>query len=68
MSQPELTTAKFRRPKDLCEALDVSYSSIIQFLNEGRIRGIRYGTHWRIPLEEYERILEEGIEPDEAAA
>jgi predicted site-specific integrase-resolvase len=62
MRKSQLTDeVKYRRPKDLAKDADVAYNSIIKWINQGRIKGIQFGTDWRIPSEEYERVLREGV-------
>lgn len=64
MRKPQHTNAaQFRSAKDLASATSIAYSTIILWLNEGRIKGVRFGTAWRIPVEEYEHVLEHGVRP-----
>jgi predicted site-specific integrase-resolvase len=68
MRKPQRTTkrtkqAKFGEPRALAEEMGVAYSSVIKWLNDDQIKGIRFGKAWRIPNEEYERVLKEGIQP-----
>ena len=53
----------FHKVKELADELYCSSSWITQLLRDKRIKGIPLGAHWRIPHEEYEKILREGIPP-----
>lgn len=53
-------TSDYRSTADLAAALGVTKEAITKALRQKRIKGIRAGYHWRIPVEEYERVLREG--------
>lgn len=58
--------AKVRTPQWLADALDTHGSTVRRACADGRIRAIRVGTSWRIPNDEAERVIAEGI-PSAAA-
>ena len=67
MRKPQHTEQQFKHPKDLAAAAAIAYPTVIKWLSEGRIKGLRFGTAWRIPIEEYEQILEHGVPPEAKA-
>lgn len=48
---------KMYRAKKVAEILAMKEGTIMKFLREGRIKGIKLGTRWRITEEEIKRIL-----------
>lgn len=56
-------TQIFYTPRELADLLRVEQQSITRWLRQERIQGIRVGFEWRIPRDEYEKILREGIAP-----
>lgn len=52
--------------KDACKRLDISYSTVLKYVKMGLIKTIRMGRKYRIPEEEIERVLREGIVLPEA--
>ena len=54
--KPEFITAS-----DLATRLKVTRQTICSLINEKKIKAIKVGKSWRIPIEEAERIEKEGI-------
>lgn len=50
------------RPAELAPMMGVSRAFIYQLIEKGRIRVIRLNSAVRVPLDEVERILTEGIQ------
>lgn len=46
--------------EQVANALQVSQMTIFRKLNNGKIKGVKIGTSWRISEEELERIKREG--------
>jgi excisionase family DNA binding protein len=46
---------------ELADYLRVSPQVVRRWIREGRIRGLQAGRVWRIPPDEYERIMREGV-------
>lgn len=63
MREMDQTARKFRSPKELAGEVGLAYSTVIAFLQDGAIRGVRFGSAWRIPTDEYDRVLREGVQP-----
>lgn len=49
-------------PSALARATRVSEKTIFRLLRSGRIHGVKVGGQWRIPHEEYQRVLREGVQ------
>ena len=67
MSLPLLDHARAQnkmlfRPAELAPMMSVSRAFIYQLIEKGRIRVVRLNTAVRVPLDEVERILTEGIQ------
>jgi excisionase family DNA binding protein len=62
-STQELTGQAFYKPEELAEVMKAPVSTVYQFIREGRIHAIPWGTGKRIPREEFARILREGVPP-----
>lgn len=60
MSQASLTPV-FKTVPELAETLRLSQQAIYKHISEGLVKTIRVGREHRIPSEEFERILREGI-------
>jgi len=46
------------KPREFCEIVGISYSTLKQWVREGRVKVLRTSTgRWRIPYSEVERIL-----------
>ena len=48
-------------PNSMAQALDVSRSKVYTLMKSGRIRYVQVGADRRIPVEEIDRIVTEGI-------
>ena len=44
-------------PMEVAAVLRVSHRTVVRWLQQGRLRGIRVGRQWRIPEEELQAIL-----------
>ena len=54
---------KLLKPREFCEVVGISYSTLKQWVREGRVRVLRTSTgRWRIPYSEVERVL--GLKPE----
>ncbi len=54
---------KLLKPREFCEIVRISYSTLKQWVREGRVRVLRTSTgRWRIPYSEVERVL--GLRPE----
>jgi len=52
------------KPREFCEIVGISYSTLKQWVREGRVKVLRTSTgRWRIPYSEVERVL--GLKPEE---
>lgn len=52
---------KLLTPEEVAEYLRIPVRTLRYWLREGRLKGVKVGTQWRIPEEELERFLgEEG--------
>jgi len=50
---------KLLRPKEVCQRLGISYSTLSRWVREGRVKAIRTaGGKYRIPESEVRRIIE----------
>jgi excisionase family DNA binding protein len=49
--------------EEVAEYLHVSPQVLSRWIREGRVRALRMGRNWRIPPDEYAKILREGIPP-----
>jgi len=50
---------RFIKVEDIATELDVSEGTVRTWIREGKIRAGKVGRDWRIPIEEYERFLQE---------
>ena len=53
----------FRTPEELAQALNVKPVTVYAFCRQGRIESVKVGKLVRIPPEEFERVLREGVPP-----
>ena len=68
MRKLEQPNNQHKKPRELADALGVAYETVVGYCREGDIKTIRVGKLYRIPMEEYNRVLREGIPPAEAVA
>jgi len=52
---------KFRSIAELAEALGMSTASVRGWIRSEKIKSVRFGRRVLIPVEEYERVLREGV-------
>lgn len=52
--------------KQLQELLKIDRVTVYRMLNDGRLKGVKIGNHWRFPQSEIDRLLGEEKEPAEA--
>lgn len=50
---------KFIKVEDIAAELDVTEGTVRTWIREGKLHGGKVGRDWRIPVEEYERFLQE---------
>ena len=50
--------------RELAEELGLSPTTVRRLLEEGRIKGVRLGHWWRIPREELDRVLRDGLQEE----
>lgn len=55
--------AAMLRPEDLAVQLGVAVPTVQNYCRQGRIRSVKVGKLVRIPRDEYERVLREGVPP-----
>ena len=53
---------------ELAEELGLSATTVRRLLEEGQVKGVRLGHWWRIPREELDRILREGLRVESRGA
>lgn len=58
----ELQERRYWSPIELASVLRVSPETVRRALRHGTISGIRVGRQWRIPDDEYRRLLQQGLE------
>ena len=49
-----------RKISELATELGVSQNTILRLCKDGRIKAVRVGRVWRIPDQEFRRVIEEG--------
>lgn len=52
-------------PMELAKRMRVKQQTVTRWIREGRIHAVRAGRHWRIPKEEFERAIREGVRTDD---
>ncbi|MCD6340597.1 MAG: IS607 family transposase [Desulfurococcales archaeon] len=58
------SAGRLLKPREFCEIVGISYSTLKQWVREGRVKVLRTSTgRWRIPYSEVERVL--GLKPEE---
>lgn len=48
------------RPEEVAELLQVSRRTVVRWLKEGRLKGVRVGRLWRVRPEDLEKFFHEG--------
>lgn len=49
------------KAKEAAEILHLNERTVRRWLNDGRIKGVKFGQEWRVSEEELERIKKEGV-------
>ena len=57
---------KFYTTDEVGAALQLAKKTLNNMLNDGRIKGVKFGRYWRIPAPEFDRICREGIQEKKA--
>ena len=58
------SAGRLLKPREFCEIVGISYSTLKQWVREGRVKVLRTSTgRWRIPYSEVERVL--GLKSEE---
>lgn len=52
--------------KEVSETLNISRNTVLRWVTEGRIKGVKFGRQWRFRSSNVEKWLEEGIGQGEA--
>ena len=47
--------------KEVAEILKMSRVIVLNYLRQGKMKGIKFGNTWRVTNDEIKRIMEEGI-------
>ena len=50
-----------KTPQELADTLSISEISVYRLIKAGRIHAVKVGHKWRIPAEEFERVLASGV-------
>jgi len=56
-----ITRGEYRSIKQLAETLNCSHVWINELIYQKRIYAVKFGNRWKIPPEEWDRILREGV-------
>jgi excisionase family DNA binding protein len=56
--------AEFMTTAEAARRLGVSRQTMGTYLRTGRVRGIKLGKDWRIPVQEFERLMQAPPEPE----
>lgn len=48
------------RPEEVAEILQVSRRTVVRWLKEGKLKGVRVGKLWRVRREDLEEFLAQG--------
>lgn len=68
MTSTEIAPPPMRSPEDLAKALGVKTQTIQLWCRMGRIRHVRAGILYRIPDDEFQRVLDQGVPPRTGAS
>lgn len=49
------------KAKEVAEILHLNERTVRRWLNDGKIKGVRFGQEWRVSCEEVERLKKEGV-------
>jgi excisionase family DNA binding protein len=56
--------AEFMTTAEAARRLGVSRQTMATYLRTGRVQGIKLGKDWRIPVQEFERLMHASPEPE----
>ena len=56
--------AEFITTAEAARRLGVTRQTMATYLRSGRVRGIKLGKDWRIPVQEFERLLQAPLAPE----
>jgi excisionase family DNA binding protein len=56
-----MTEKGLMRPRKAGKILDVSPRTVVRWIREGKIEGVKVGRNWRVPRSEVERVQRDGI-------
>lgn len=59
---PDQVESRFMAPKELAARMGVHYLTVLKRVDSGEIKAIRFGRKWKIPIEEANRVMQEGFE------
>lgn len=48
----------------VCKTIKVTYPTVLKYIREGQLKGIRIGGQWRVSLAELKRFAKEGSNDD----
>ena len=52
-------------PKEIAKELKVKEQTVMKWLREGTLKGVKLGKLWRIKEEELQKFIEQGMKEDE---
>ncbi len=47
-------------PEEVAKKLKINLQTVRKFLREGKLKGIKVGTNWRIPEDRFNEFLQKG--------
>ncbi len=52
------TSVKSYTLKEICDILDVSYRTVLKYVESGRLKGVKIGRNWRISERNLQRFID----------
>ena len=52
-------------PKEIATELKVKEQTVMKWLREGTLKGVKLGKLWRVKEEDYKKFIEQGMKEDE---
>jgi len=52
-------------PKEIATELKVKEQTVMKWLREGTLKGVKLGKLWRVKEEELQKFIEQGMKEDE---
>ena len=52
-------------PKEIAKELKVKEQTVMKWLREGTLKGVKLGKLWRVKEEDYKKFIEQGMKEDE---